>query len=361
MVAQKRLVTGNMKLLITGGAGFIGSNFIRYILSKYPSYKITNLDKLTYAGNLDNLKDIANNKNYTFAKGDICNPKIVDKLTKKCDMIINFAAETHVDRSILYAGDFIQTDVYGTYTLLEAVRKNKVPRYVHISTDEVYGSIDSGSFTEQSPLKPNSPYSASKTSGDMLIRSYIKTYNLPCIIVRPSNNFGPYQYPEKVIPLFITNLIENKQIPLYGDGLNVRDWLYVLDNCSAISTAAHNGKPGEIYNISAGNEIPNIELTKTLLSLLNKPDSFIKPVQDRPGHDRRYSINSDKIKNELGWKPEYKFSEAIRSTVQWYVDNKNWWMKIKNKSADYKKYYKEQYKPTNVLCHPRKDSGRGSR
>ena len=333
-----------LKLLVTGGCGFIGSNFIRYILQKYPSYKIINLDKLTYAGNPENLKDVEKNKNYKFVKGDICDKKIVDELSKDVDCIINFAAETHVDRSILEPDAFIRTDIIGTHTLLEAVRKNGVPRFVHISTDEVYGSIESGSFTEASPLKPNSPYSASKAGADLLCRAYYITYKVPVIITRSSNNFGPYQYPEKIIPLFITNAIEDKPLPVYGDGLNVRDWLYVLDNCKAIDLVLHRGKPGEIYNIGAGNEIPNIELTKKILRILNKPESLIKFVQDRLGHDRRYSLDTSKIRKELGWKPEYNFDTALEKTVDWYLKNRQWWEKIKKKQKEFQKFYKKYYK-----------------
>jgi len=333
-----------LKLLVTGGCGFIGSNFIRYILQKYPSYKIINLDKLTYAGNPENLKDVEKNKNYKFVKGDICDKKIVDELSKDLDCIVNFAAESHVDRSILEPDAFIRTDIIGTHTLLEAVRKNGVPRFVHISTDEVYGSIESGSFTEASPLKPNSPYSASKAGADLLCRAYYITYKVPVIITRSSNNFGPYQYPEKIIPLFITNAIEDKPLPVYGDGLNVRDWLYVLDNCKAIDLVLHRGKPGEIYNIGAGNEIPNIELTKKILRILNKPESLIKFVQDRLGHDRRYSLDTSKIRKELGWKPEYNFDTALEKTVDWYLKNRQWWEKIKKKQKEFQKFYKKYYK-----------------
>jgi len=332
-----------MKLLITGGAGFIGSNFIRYILNKYPEYKIINLDKLTYAGNLENLRDVEKNKNYRFVKGDICNEKIVNELASQVDIIINFAAETHVDRSILEAGSFIQTDIYGTYILLEAARKYNHKKYIQISTDEVYGSIVNGSFSENDPIRPNSPYSASKAGCDLLVQAYIKTYNFPAVIVRPSNNFGPYQYPEKIIPLFITNAIENIQLPLYGDGLYVRDWLYVIDNCEAIDLVLHKGNIGEAYNISGGNEITNIELTRMILKLLDKPESLIKYVKDRPGHDRRYSLNSNKIKSELGWYPKHKFEDALKQTVNWYVENRKWWLNIKKKQQEYIEFYKKQY------------------
>lgn len=310
-----------MKILVTGGAGFIGSNFIRYILDKYPKYKIINFDKLTYAGNLNNLKGIKTS-NYKFIKGDICNFKLVDKSLKGIDAIVNFAAETHVDRSIANADAFIQTNVNGTFTLLEAAKKNKIKKFVQISTDEVYGSILKGSFTESSPIEPNSPYSASKASADMLVRSYFVTYGLPAVITRCSNNYGPYQYPEKVIPLFITNLLKNKKIPLYGDGKNVRDWLYVEDHCRAIDIVLHKGKSGEVYNIGGGSELSNIELTKIILKALNKPQSLIKRVPDRLGHDRRYSINYKKIQ-KLGYNPKYKFEKAIQNTIKWYTENTN--------------------------------------
>jgi len=331
-----------MKILVTGGAGFIGSNFVRHILRKYPRYRITNLDKLTYAGNLDNLKDVAKNPRYSFVKGDIGNAKLVDKIVPDCDVIVNFAAETHVDRSILSPESFIDTDVRGTFTLLEAAKNYKIKRYIQISTDEVYGSIEKGSFTEKSQISPNSPYSASKAGGDLLVHSYFITYKVPTIITRSSNNFGPYQYPEKVVPLFITNALEDKLLPLYGDGKNVRDWLYVTDNCEAIDAVLHKGRDGEIYNIGGGNEIPNIELTGNILSMLGKPASLIKKVQDRPGHDRRYSLDCGKIKKELGWKSTTNFETALHETVEWYKNNQCWWKKLKDK--EFKKYYKTQYK-----------------
>jgi dTDP-glucose 4,6-dehydratase len=331
-----------MRILVTGGAGFIGSNFVRHILSAYPKYHDINLDKLTYAGNLDNLRDVEHNSRYKFIKGDICDAKLVNKLAPQVDAIINFAAETHVDRSILTPDAFIKTDVFGTFTLLEAVRKYKVKRYIQISTDEVYGSIAKGSFTENSPLSPNSPYSASKASGDLLVRSYFKTYHLPVMITRASNNFGPYQYPEKVIPLFITNAIDNLPLPLYGDGKNVRDWLYVVDHCKAIAQALHKGNDGEIYNIGGGNEVNNITLTKLILCALNKPASLIKPVKDRPGHDRRYSIDCTKLMLATKYKPDTNFKAALAETIKWYVDNPKWWRKLKN--ASFNKYYNKQYK-----------------
>lgn len=320
-----------MRLLVTGGAGFIGSNFIRYIIKKYPDYKIINLDKLTYAGNLDNLKDIKNNSNYTFIKGDICDRKIVDELAGDVEAIVNFAAESHVDRSIIDASDFIRTNIDGTYNLLEATKRYNISHLIHCSTDEVYGSIEEGSFTETSPLSPSSPYAASKASADMLVHSYRITFNLPVIIARSSNNFGPYQYPEKIIPLFITNALEDKPLPLYGDGMNVRDWLYVIDNCEGIDLILHRGREGEIYNIGGGNELRNIDLTRMVLKILGKPESLIQPVKDRPGHDRRYSLDSSKIERELGWTPNFNFERALEETVKWYVDNHWWWKKLKDK------------------------------
>lgn len=332
-----------MNILVTGGCGFIGSNFIRYILKKYPDYRVVNLDKLTYAGNPENLKDIEKNPNYEFVRGDVCDKKTVDGLAGRVECIVNFAAETHVDRSIIEAGSFVTTDVYGTYNLLESVKKHGINRYVQISTDECYGSIQKGSFTEKSPLKPNSPYAASKAGGDLLCRSYFITYKLPVLITRSSNNFGPYQYPEKLIPLFVTNAIENQPLPLYGDGMNVRDWLYVEDNCEAIDLALHKGKPGEIYNVGGGNEIPNIKITDMILNIMNKPETLIKYVKDRPGHDRRYSLDSSKIRKTLGWEPKHNFESAIKETVNWYISNRDWWEKIKIKSEEFKNYYKKQY------------------
>ncbi|MDO8603616.1 MAG: dTDP-glucose 4,6-dehydratase [Candidatus Omnitrophota bacterium] len=317
-----------MKILVTGGCGFIGSNFIRQMLKKYPAYKIVNLDKLTYCGNPDNLRDMEGDKRYAFIKGDICDKKIVDKLIKGCDSVINFAAESHVDRSIEDASAFIRTNIQGVYALLEAAKKNKIKRFIQISTDETYGSITKGSFREDSPIRPNSPYSAAKAGGDHLAMAYYKTFKLPVIITRSSNNFGPYQYPEKVIPLFITNLLGNKKVPLYGDGMNVRDWLYVLDNCSAIDLVLHKGKIGEVYNISGSFEIPNIELTKIILKNLGKTDKMIHYVTDRLGHDRRYSLDSGKVR-KLGWKPSKDFNIAIKETISWYKANTTWWQRLK--------------------------------
>jgi dTDP-glucose 4,6-dehydratase len=327
-------------LLITGGCGFIGSNFTRYILRKYPSYRVVVLDKLTYAGNLANLTDCQKSRRFTFVKGDICHSQTVNKLCQEVEVVINFAAETHVDRSIKKARDFILTDILGTYVLLEAVKKYKIPLFIQISTDEVYGSIEKGSFKETDPLDPRSPYAASKAGADLQVLAYFTTFNLPVIITRSSNNFGPYQYPEKLIPLFITNLLEGKKVPLYGDGKNVRDWLYVIDNCRAIDLVLHHGKVGEIYNIGANCEKQNIEVTKLVLEYLRKDSSFIEYVADRPGHDRRYSLNCEKIR-KLGWRPVYQFNDALRETVDWYIKNEKWWQEIK--SGAFKKYYQQFY------------------
>ncbi len=319
------------KILVTGGAGFIGSNFIRYMLSKY-DYKIVNFDLLTYAGNIANLDDVKDNKNYTFIQGDICDAKLTDKIISEgIDVIINFAAESHVDRSITDPGIFVKTNVLGTQNLLEHAKKYKI-KMIQISTDEVYGSLGStGYFTEKTPIDTSSPYSASKASADLLVLAYHRTFGLDVNITRCSNNYGPYQFPEKLIPLFITNAMENKQVPLYGDGLNVRDWLFVEDHCSAIDTVLHNAKPGTIYNIGGNNEKTNRYITDTVLKHLGKDENLIKYVKDRLGHDRRYAIDATKIKTELGWQPKYVFEEAIVKTIQWYIDNKQWWRSLKNK------------------------------
>jgi dTDP-glucose 4,6-dehydratase len=329
-------------ILVTGGAGFIGSNFVRYMLSKYSDYQIIVLDALTYAGNLDNLTDLKSNRRFTFHEGNICDKRVVAELMEKSDLVVNFAAETHVDRSIQHAGDFIETDIRGTFVLLETVREFQIERYLQISTDEVYGSIEDGSFKETDPLKPNSPYAASKAGADLLVRSYFATYQTPVLITRSSNNYGPYQYPEKLIPLFITNAIDNLSLPLYGDGKNVRDWLYVLDNCEAIDLVLHKGDLGQVYNIGAGNEEENITITRSILKLLGKPPELITYVKDRPGHDRRYSVNIDKIRT-LGWQPKKAFEQAIQETVLWYRENENWWRKIKEKQDEYKRFYNVQY------------------
>ena len=332
-----------MRVLITGGAGFMGSNAIRYFLKKYSDIEIVNLDKLTYAGNPDNLKDIENNSRYRFIKGDIIDRNLLDNTVKDVDVIINYAAETHVDRSILDPKEFIVTDVLGTYSLLESAKKHNIKKYIQISTDEVFGSIQDGKFTEESPFKPNSPYAASKAGGDHLCRAYFKTYDMPIIVTHSCNFFGPYQYPEKLIPLFITNLLENKKIPVYGDGLQAREWISTQDHCQAVDLILQKGKAGEVYNISTGDEIKNIEITKLLLAELNKNDSFIDYVKDRPGHDRRYAIDATKLR-ALGWSPKMNFNDGIKQTIEWYKNNEGWWKKIK--SGEYLKYYKQQYAQT---------------
>ncbi|MDP2930122.1 MAG: dTDP-glucose 4,6-dehydratase [bacterium] len=331
-----------MKLLITGGLGFIGSNFIRHMMNKYPDYKVVNLDKMTYAGNPENLRDIEKDPHYKFVRGCVTDENLVNELVsgEKPDAIIHFAAESHVDRSIHGSLDFMQTNVMGTRVMLDAAKQYKIERFIYISTDEVYGDIEVGSFKEEDPFRPNSPYSASKAAGDLLARAYFKTFKVPVLITRSSNNYGPYQYPEKLIPLFITNLLENKKVPLYGDGLNVRDWLYVLDNCAGIDMILHRGKDGEAYNIGGDNEKTNREITDIILRELDKDESWIEYVKDRPGHDRRYSLDSTKIK-KIGWEPKYDFETAIREKIDWYKNNEDWWKKIK--SGEYLEFYNKQY------------------
>lgn len=316
-----------IKILVTGGAGFIGSNFIRHILINYPESGIINLDKLTYSGNLDNLKDIEKNPRYEFVKGDICDKNTVEKLMEKVDTVINFAAETHVDRSLISAGEFITTNVSGTTTLLEAARKKNIKKFIHISTDEVYGSINEGAFTEEDKLNPSSPYAASKAAADMVALSFFRTHGMPITITRSTNNFGPYNYPEKLIPKMIVNAIMNKELPVYGDGKNVRDWIFVEDNCRAIHLLLEKGKAGEIYNIAGESKIPNIEIVKKILNKLGKSEKLIKFVKDRPGHDFRYSLNCDKLK-KLGWKTSASFDDNLQKTIKWYQANEWWWKRI---------------------------------
>lgn len=332
-----------MNILVTGGAGFIGSNFILYWLKKYPSDKIVNLDKLTYAGNLENLKSVEKNPNYEFVKGDVCNPQLVNSLvrrkldegglTETVDTIVHFAAESHVDRSITDPAPFIKTNIEGTYVLLEAALKNKVKRFHHISTDEVFGALEldlKKKFNENTAYNPRSPYSASKAAADHLVNAYYTTYNLPITISNCSNNFGPYQFPEKLIPLAITNIIEGKKVPVYGDGLYVRDWLYVEDHCRAIDLILQKGAIGKTYLIGGLTEdVPNLEIVKKILIMMNKNESEVEFVKDRPGHDRRYAIDWSKINKELGWKPEHNFEEYLKITVDWYRNNQEWWKKIK--------------------------------
>lgn len=331
-----------VKVLVTGGAGFIGSNFIKYMIDKYPDYEIVNLDVLTYCGNLENLKDIEFSENYTFVKGDIGNKELVEDIVEDCDYVINFAAESHVDRSIKDPEIFIRSNVLGTQVLLDASKKADIKKYLQISTDEVYGTLGAtGYFTEETPLAPNSPYSASKASADLFVRAYHETFDMPVNITRCSNNYGPYQFPEKLIPLMISNALEDKPLPVYGDGKNVRDWLHVHDHCTAIDLVLHKGELGEVYNIGGNNEKQNIEIVKLILEELNKPESLIKYVDDRLGHDRRYAIDSSKIQNELGWKPEYTFETGIKETINWYLDNQDWIEQVK--TGEYQEYYRKMY------------------
>jgi len=335
-----------MKLLVTGGAGFIGSNFIRYWLKKYPSDQIVNLDKLTYAGNLSSLRGIEDNPNYRFVKGDICNGKLVDDLITDVDIVVHFAAESHVDRSISGPQIFVKTNVVGTQVLLDAAVKNGAKRFHHVSSDEVFGALsDEGKekFNEDWPFRPNSPYAASKAGADCLVRAYFKTYGLPISITNCSNNYGPYQFPEKLIPLAITNLMEGKKVPIYGDGMQVRDWLYVEDHCRAIDLIVHNEKTvGETFCVGGlTKDIPNIQVVKKILKIMGKSEEDIEYVKDRPGHDRRYSVNWSKIKKTLGWEPKYDFDTWLEKTIHWYKNNTNWWKPLKDKQQ---KYFKKQYK-----------------
>ncbi len=323
-----------MKLLVTGGAGFIGSCFVRYILNKYNDYKVINLDALTYAGNIENLNDVKNNPNYTFVHGNICDKKLTRELISQVDCVINFAAESHVDRSITGPEIFIETNVQGTLNLLQSAKEQGIERYLQVSTDEVYGTLGkTGYFYETTPISPNSPYSASKASADLLVRAYYETYKMPVLTTRCSNNYGPYQYPEKLIPFFISKLLRGEKVPVYGDGLNVRDWLYVYDHCSAIDTVLHKGRIGEVYNIGGHNEKTNIEITKLILSAMGKDETSIEYVNDRLGHDRRYAISNDKIQSELGWQPSLTFEKGIQITIDWYLKNQDWIKSIENKKA----------------------------
>lgn len=332
-----------MKLLVTGGAGFIGSNFVIYLLNKYPDYKIVNVDALTYAGNLENLTDIQDNPNYRFVRADIADVQAMEQLfSEGVDVVVNFAAESHVDRSILEPEIFVKTNVLGTQVLLDAAKKHGVTKFVQVSTDEVYGTLgETGLFSETTPLTPNSPYSASKAGGDLLVRAYHETFGLPVNITRCSNNYGPYQFPEKLIPLMIANALNDMQLPIYGDGLNIRDWLYVEDHCSAIDLVIHKGSNGEIYNVGGNNERTNIHIVRTILEQLGKPESLIKYVEDRLGHDRRYGIDATKITAELGWKPKHTFETGIEETISWYLNNRTWWERIQ--SGAYQAYYEQQY------------------
>ncbi len=331
-----------VKILITGGAGFIGSNFVRYMLDTHPDYELLNLDSLTYCGNLENLRGVEENPSYTFIKGDINDKDLVFDVVEDVDYIVNFAAESHVDRSIEDPAIFVKSNVMGTQVLLDAALNLGVEKYIQISTDEVYGTLgEEGYFTETTPLAPNSPYSASKAAADLMVRAYHETFKLPINITRCSNNYGPYQFPEKLIPLMISNALEDKALPVYGDGLHVRDWLHVHDHCTAIDLVLHQGRDGGVYNIGGNNEKQNMELVKLILKILDKPESLITSVEDRKGHDRRYAIDSSKIQKELGWKPKYTFETGITETIQWYLDHQDWLETVK--SGEYQNYYEKMY------------------
>lgn len=334
---EEKRVHPEASILVTGGCGFIGSNFIRHILKSYPNYSVINFDALTYAGNPDNLKDIESDARYTFMLGDITNIADVENAMNHADCVVHFAAESHVDRSIEGPEIFTKTNILGTQILLDYAKAKRVSRFVHVSTDEVYGSLGKeGLFTENTPLKPNSPYSASKAASDLLCRAYFKTYGFPVLTTRCSNNYGPYQFPEKLIPLMIMNALNDDPLPVYGDGMNIRDWLYVEDHCRAIDAVLHHGHDGEIYNIGGNNEWANIDVVKLILKALGKPESLIRYVKDRPGHDRRYAIDASKITKDLGWKPQHKFEEWITPTINWYKNNPTWIKRIQ--SGEYKKY-----------------------
>lgn len=331
-------------LLVTGGAGFIGSNFVRHVLGKRPNARVVNLDLLTYAGNLENLKDVERDPRYAFVKADIADAAAIARVldTYPVDAVVNFAAESHVDRSILDPGIFVRTNVLGTQVLLDAAKQRNVPRFLQVSTDEVYGSLGAtGAFTEETSLAPNSPYSASKAGSDMLVRAYHHTFGYDTLITRCSNNYGPFQFPEKLIPLMISNALEDKSLPVYGDGKNVRDWLHVDDHCSAILTVLENGKAGEVYNIGGNSEMENLRVVELILDTLGKPRSLIQFVKDRPGHDRRYAIDAGKIRRELGWSPSRTFESGIQETIRWYLDQREWWQRVK--AGDYRGYYERMY------------------
>lgn len=329
-----------MRILVTGGAGFIGSNFVHYVLQHHPEDEVINLDKLTYAGNLENLRDLEGEPRYRFVRGDICDEAAVAEVMQEVEAVVNFAAETHVDRSLQHAGAFVDTDIKGLYVLQEAARQQSVSRFVHISTDEVYGSIAEGSFRESDPFRPSSPYAASKAGGELMAMAFRQSYGYAPIITRGSNTYGPYQYPEKLVPLFITNALDDVPLPLYGDGLNVRDWLYVEDHCAGIDLVLRKGEAGEVYNLGAGQERTNLDLTKRILTLLGKDESLIQFVKDRPGHDRRYSVDSSKA-HALGWRPRVGFEEGLARTVTWYRENEQWWRRLKDGS--YWDYYRRTY------------------
>jgi len=333
-----------VRLLVTGGAGFIGSSFVRLILQWHPEYEVVNLDKLTYAGNLENLAGLENDARHKYVRGDICDAMLAQEiLGQDVDAVVNFAAESHVDRSILDSSEFVRTNVQGTLNLLDCSRRHRIKRFVQISTDEVYGSLGpSGSFCESSPLAPNSPYAASKAAADLLVRSYHRTYGFPAIVTRCSNNYGPFQFPEKLIPLFITNALADLSLPIYGDGLYVRDWIHVRDHCAAIDRVLHDGRPGDIYNIGARHEMPNIEIARLILKTLGKGEGLMKHVEDRPGHDRRYAIDPSKLERELGWSPKTSFEEGLAETIRWYQESPTWVEHVR--SGEYVTYFERMYR-----------------
>jgi len=332
-----------VEVLVTGGAGFIGSNFVRFALAAHEDWRVTTLDKLTYAGRLENLQAVMDDPRHTFVRGDVTDPSVVAPLVERAEIVVHFAAETHVDRSIQGAGEFITTDVYGTFVLLEAARQApRLRRFVQISTDEVYGSVPEGASREGDELRPRNPYAASKAGADRLAYSFWATHDVPVVITRASNNYGPYQFPEKIIPLFITNAIDDRPVPLYGDGLNVRDWLHVDDHCRALDLLIDQGASGQVYNVGGGHEVPNVELTRAILTLLDKPGSLIQPVADRPGHDRRYSLDTTKLRG-MGWRPQMRFEDGLADTVTWYRNHESWWRPITDGDPAFKAYYQEQY------------------
>lgn len=332
-----------MNLLVCGGAGFMGSHFIKYILAKYPDYRVVNFDKLTYAGNLENLREVENNPQYKFVQGDICDREAVNKVVEenKIDAIVNYAAESHVDRSIMDPDVFLRTEILGSFNLLEATKNFNLKKMVQVSTDEVYGSIEEGSFTEDSSFSPNSPYAAAKAGGDHLCRAYFVTYKTPIVVSHSCNFYGTNQFPEKLIPFFITNLIEGKKVPLYGDGKNVREWIHTSDHCRAIDVLLHQAEAGSVYNIGTGKELKNIEITKLILSEMEMGEEMVEPVKDRPGHDRRYSIDCSKLENDFGWKAEKDFETGMKETIAWYKNNPDWWQPLKN--GEHAEYFKKQY------------------
>ena len=332
-----------VEVLVTGGAGFIGSNFVRFALAAHEDWRVTTLDKLTYAGRLENLQAVMDDPRHTFVRGDVTDPSVAAPLVERAEIVVHFAAETHVDRSIQGAGEFITTDVYGTFVLLEAARQApRLRRFVQISTDEVYGSVPEGASQEGNELRPRNPYAASKAGADRLAYSFWATHDVPVVITRASNNYGPYQFPEKIIPLFITNAIDDRPVPLYGDGLNVRDWLHVDDHCRALDLLIDQGASGQVYNVGGGHEVPNVELTRAILTLLDKPGSLIQPVADRPGHDRRYSLDTTKLRG-MGWRPQMRFEDGLADTVTWYRNHESWWRPITDGDPAFKAYYQEQY------------------